>query len=65
LIDLLAIFKTRGERRATKGDKKRRPSRTIMKGLQKKAEVRRLTSFERHIYVRETLVLKSLIILWQ
>jgi len=38
------LFKTRGERRVTKGDKRRRPSKTILK---KRAEVRRLTSFER------------------
>jgi len=45
---------TIGERRATKGDKRRRP---MMKGTKdKRAEVRRLTSFERFICVRENFV---------
>jgi len=62
LIRSICIFKTRGERRATKGDKRRRPS-TKCEGNEKRAEVRRLISFDRFICVRENLVFDSLIYL--
>jgi len=49
--------------RATKGDKRGRPSRTIWRERKKRAEVRRLTSFERFICERENFVFDSLIYL--
>jgi len=59
----ICYFKTRGERRATKGDKRGRPSTTIGRERKKRAEVRRLTSFERFIYERENFLFDSLIYL--
>jgi len=56
-------FKTRGERRVTKGDKRKRPSTTMWREWKKKVEVRRLTSFERFICERENFVFDSLIYL--
>jgi len=48
-----------GERRATKVI--RRPSRMMCRELKKRAEIKRLTSFEIIIYERENLELDSLI----
>jgi len=59
----ICYFKTRGERRATKGDKRGRPSTTMWRERKKRAEVRRLTSFERFICERKNFVLDSLIYL--
>jgi len=50
---IYGYFKTRGERRATKGDKRGRPSTTMRRDRKKRAEVRRLTRFERFICERE------------
>jgi len=55
---------TRGERRATKGDKRGRPSTTMWRERKQRAEViRRLTSFERFVCERKNLVVDSLIYL--
>jgi len=60
----ICYFKTRGERRATKGDKRGRPSTTMGREYKKRAEVRRFkTSFERFICERENLVFDSFIYL--
>jgi len=40
----ICYFKTRGERRATKGDEIGRPSKTMWREWKKRTEVRRLTS---------------------
>jgi len=56
-------FKARGERRATEGDKRRKPSTTMWRERKKKAEVRRLNRFGRFICEKENLVFDSLIYL--
>jgi len=58
IIRSICNFKTRGERRATKGDQKRRPNTTMWGEWKERAEVRRLTSFERFICVRENLIVE-------
>jgi len=63
IIRSICYFKTRGKRRATKGDKRGRLSTTMWREWKKRAEVRKLTSFERFICVRENLVFDSLIYL--
>jgi len=57
----ICYFKTRGERRATKGDKRGRPSTTMWRERKKRAELKRLTSFDKCICDRENLVFDSLI----
>jgi len=59
----VCYFKTKGERRATKGDKRGRPSTTMGREWKKRVEVRRLTSFERFICERVNFVFDSLIYL--
>jgi len=54
LLRSICYFKTRGERRATKGDKGTRPSTTVSRKLKKRADVRWLTSL-RDLYVTENL----------
>jgi len=43
-------FKTRGERRATEGDKRRKPS---IKGMKEESGGKKVDSFEIFIYVKE------------
>jgi len=61
----ICYFKMRDERRATKGDKRGRTSTTMFREWKMRAEVKRLTSFERFICVRERtlyLILSSAIL---
>jgi len=53
IIRSICYLKTRGESRASKGDKRRWPSTTMCREWKKRAKVRRLTSFKKFICVRE------------
>jgi len=65
IVRSVCNFKTRGERRATKHDQRRRPSRTMWREWKKIAEVGRLTCFDRFICEKENLIFDSITYLEQ
>jgi len=56
IIRSIFYFKTGGERRATKGDQRGRPSTTMRREWKKRVEVRRLTSLRDYLNIAYYLI---------